>query len=112
MALGILTAIIYSLVVCYIISSVPRFNIVLFCEVVLPAVFVAGMTLLNRLFGGILATIMSVVAFIGCVYSRFSTIDTKADTAWFIITICFLLGGVLILSSLGIRLPKKIKAKA
>jgi hypothetical protein len=108
MGLGIITAIIYSLVASYVISSVPHFDIILFCEVVLPAVFVFGVTFVDRLFGGILATIFSFIALIFCIFSRVSTVDTKADTAWFVITICFLLGGACILTSLRIRSPKKV----
>lgn len=111
MALGIITGIIYSFVACYMISAVPHFDFKVFCPVVIPALFVTGMTLLDRLLGGLLATLFSIPVLALFIYSRFSTIDTKADTAWFIITICFLLGGACILASLVIH-TRKINTKA
>ena len=112
MALGIITGIIYALVASYVMSSVPHFDVPVFCAVVIPAVFVIGMTLLERLLGGLLAVLFSIPALAFFTYSRFSTVDTKADTAWFIITICFLLGGACILASLAIHTTRKIKTKA
>jgi hypothetical protein len=112
MMLGILATIIYFFVASYIYSSVPQFHFPTFCVIVLPAVFVTGMTLLDRLFGGLLGALFSVIALTFCIYVSVVHVDTQADFGYFAITICFLLGTACILASLGIHAPHNTKAKA
>jgi hypothetical protein len=112
MILGLVLAVAYSFIITYIISSVPHFDIVVFCEVVLPALFVTGITLFDRLFGGLLGASFSVLALTFGIYTSFSTVDTKVDLYFFAITVCFLLGSAGILTSLAIHAPRQRNAGA
>jgi hypothetical protein len=114
MLLGICLAVFYILIYITLfagdIPRLPPLHDIL--VVILPAVIVTGFTLADRLFGSLVAALFSVAMLAGCIYSRVSTVDTKADPFWLAITICFLLGSAFVLTSLAIHAPHRIKAKA
>jgi len=109
MALGTILAVIYSFVVSFATSS---FSAPLFFVIVLPSVFLTGITLKDRLFGGLLAAAVSALMLVPISIVLSSPEATPPLFGLFAILICFLLGGAFILSSLAIHAPRKGNAKA
>ena len=107
--LGAALAVIFFIVMSFATSS---FSAPLFFVIVLPSVFLTGITLKYRLFGGLLAAVVSALMLVPISIVLSSPEATTPLFGLFAILICFLLGGAFILSSLAIRSPRKGNAKA
>ncbi|MHB8103978.1 MAG: hypothetical protein ACYDG5_00360 [Dehalococcoidales bacterium] len=110
MLLGLIIAVFYVVIGVPLLYTSPvnfRFSIVTFCEAVLPAIVVTAIAWKDRVMGGFIAAVLGAIALSFCTFLSFSTVDTKPDFFWFTITICFLLGGASILTSLGIHTMRK-----
>jgi hypothetical protein len=94
-----------------VISIISGFSIYLLIFVV-PAVFFILITLKDRLVGGLLTTIISAFLLVPASIGLSSSESSQIVFVFFAILVCLLLGGACILTSLGIRSPKKGNAKA
>ncbi len=97
MLLGAIIAIVYAFILMFVYAASPRFDVPTFLIFVLPAIFITGIAWLNPFLGGYIAGILSVITLTIGFITLHTNLDTKADFFWFAITICYLLGSVLLL---------------
>jgi len=101
MVLGTVTICICFLVI----TIISGFNVPFFGIMIAPAIVFTYITRKNRLFGGLLATVISALMLVPLGIWLTTPEATPPNYILFAVIICFFLGGVCTLTSLSIRSP-------
>ena len=105
MILGVIIAVIYVIAYPFLHTVNPHFDfdIQLFCIVALPAIIITGVSWRWLFIGGFIAVALSLIALVYFISSViFPFVEPRPDNFYIAITVCYLLGSVLLLTSSGI----------